>query len=1006
MAQRAQFIDLTRTYLPIDPAAMPETLSNSDAENAPEKRIPVMAYEGHNFMPTGQGYRSYFGLNASVDLEALPPTSLVDAIFVYQKQDYTNLIIALCSDGIYTNEGNASGQPWNKITDIPEPSTEANYKPWSYCVIGNTLYMYYQGAPNLWRIQIDSYQEILPDGTDGIFYGEYEITPLVPSFLNMAGQIGIFKAGGRLGFWDSDNAVSWSAFEDQLDFVPAIKTQANVTKFVDVVGRITRILQHGDGFIIYSTKSIVYVSKDLTNTLLWKTAVLSTNVGVAYARQIAMANPDTLHFAWTANGLVQVNEGKAEQIGTELYDYLKESSSPIFLSILQGRFLFLELMDGSFIGSPVDVYTSFFPATTLTLANATEARTILVSGAVNIPPITISQLFNALRAPTRDDALSRIASIDYGVAGKTWPTYSVGYIDTYQPPQIVGGYPPFTMLPPGTLTATIAGNASIIADPTLYQLHGGYNYLPDIPALTDAAYTSKINLMTNLMDSTLAGATPDSTTSNVVQGTPITVTNGEDTFGKALIAWQKERDWMKAFTDVLQTNINAYVPITDETVGLQSTTLRDAIIAGNGAPSDVVVATYYIPWEVVPEHYELKNHVLYMIQGIKSYKKIEVIKRTTQNAVTITAYQISTPEGSWDSAVPGAEEYIKHRPNGFFRPDAVFTSSGISAQANYFGIMYYNGTYYQYYGYVDSTNQGNLTATDWPKTGTSSVTTSYYTRETIISTDPDRMFYRAYVPEDGVALEDIRWYGSSWSVIWPTIGAGGYTIQQIQNEATGVYAGGGTYDATTGVWSYGDGTVNGFTLDGVTYTYAANPAVVIEFPAGAFLLQSGSASPAYPALTEAFVYDLNYKRWGKMKNNYQHLLDFTPINTLSSSLIPYSSFGVEGALLTAEGVLYSFDANPSSSYIKYGKIGMSRLGFTSLEEIHAQFRLDSTGTIEVESSLDGKYVDASLTKTASFSSTKLASLFDGPVGKWHNISLTGQYDLTYLEYRSFTQGRR
>jgi hypothetical protein len=143
-----------------------------------------------------------------------------------------------------------------------------------------------------------------------------------------------------------------------------------------------------------------------------------------------------------------------------------------------------------------------------------------------------------------------------------------------------------------------------------------------------------------------------------------------------------------------------------------------------------------------------------------------------------------------------------------------------------------------------------------------------------------------------------------------------------------------------------------------------------------------------------------------MQQVYSHLLDFTPINTLSSRLIPYTSFGVEAALLAADGFLYSFDADPLSSELKWGKIGLTRLGETSIEEVIAQFSLSSTGFLSTETSLDGKSISPSLSYSVAFTNVRLAEWKKGVVGKWHNLVLTGQWDLTYLEYRAFNAGRR
>ena len=76
---------------------------------------------------------------------------------------------------------------------------------------------------------------------------------LLPSWI-WQDRWGIFRANGRLGFWDSANSVSWSSLFSFIDFTPSLETLAGFATFNDVLGRIVTIKASGSGFIIYSTK--------------------------------------------------------------------------------------------------------------------------------------------------------------------------------------------------------------------------------------------------------------------------------------------------------------------------------------------------------------------------------------------------------------------------------------------------------------------------------------------------------------------------------------------------------------------------------------------------------------------------------------------------------------------------------------------------------------------------------------------------------------------------------
>lgn len=293
MAQSAKYIDLTRTYLPIDPVTLTETSHATSGEDAPEQKLPVIAYEGYNFMPTPMGYRSYFGATSQLNVDDLAADC--DEIILFQLSDYSNLLIAFCDDGVYTKDPASSGA-WTQAIAASVASTDTAYLLWTWCVIENKMYIYRQAEATV--------STIAADGT---------IASFAPggSVINMAGQIGIYKAGGRLGFWDSSDTHSWSSYIDRTDFLPSITTLANVAvTFRQFVGRVVTVKACGKGFVIYGTKSILLVKQSTKgNALLWDDPiVLSNSAGISYFNQVAVANPDSVHFAWTTVGLARITE--------------------------------------------------------------------------------------------------------------------------------------------------------------------------------------------------------------------------------------------------------------------------------------------------------------------------------------------------------------------------------------------------------------------------------------------------------------------------------------------------------------------------------------------------------------------------------------------------------------------------------------------------------------------------------------------------------------------------
>lgn len=379
MAQQAKIIDVTRSYVPVDPKSFPQTMHATTQEDHPEERIPVIPYQGWNFLPTAYGYKSFFGLNSNLDVDAL--TSRCDELFIIQTETLHNILVALCEDGIWTKRGNVGGA-WSHDATLSIPAA-GSHKAWSYCVIANVLYCYRQEAAAYYKL-----------GTSNNWVAE----AVIPSILNMAGQIGIFRAGARLGFWDSDDSVAWSSLDDLTDFAPDLSTMAGEAKFNGVVGKIVTVKSEGDGFIIYATKSVVRVVRDFQSTNLWRTDVLLANAGIAYPFEVAVGPNDSTHFALTSIGLFKISAGQLENLIPAVIDYLTKSRQPIAIKFLQGRYLFFEIMDPNLIYGEVKFTQVTIPEQTFSIqqaVNIVESYTLLDTNGLSTD--NLAKLFGALQ---------------------------------------------------------------------------------------------------------------------------------------------------------------------------------------------------------------------------------------------------------------------------------------------------------------------------------------------------------------------------------------------------------------------------------------------------------------------------------------------------------------------------------------------------------------------------------------------------------------------------------
>lgn len=354
MSSRAKLVQINRSMIILDPATMPINLGHSGQEDAPEQSFPCLAYDGHNVLPTALGYQSYFSESTTLDIQGPLAELKVQHIFHYQTVNMRTISIALCEEGIYianASEG-TSRFDWQQAVGTGDLAQEGVRRVWTFCVISNKLYMYIQGYPVFFAlVNTAEYQDTnIPPGIGGDVFIEQRwyssavetgILQYRPNFLDLAGQVGIFKAGNRLGFWDSENAVAWSSATQVYDFIPSTTTFAGITTFTDVVGTITSIRQHGGGFLIYATRSITLVSPLTGSPERWSGRAIFSDVGVVFDTQVAVAQPDSIHYAITSGGLCRISNGSPEYLEVEVMDYVRKNNAIYGLSFIDSRWIFI-----------------------------------------------------------------------------------------------------------------------------------------------------------------------------------------------------------------------------------------------------------------------------------------------------------------------------------------------------------------------------------------------------------------------------------------------------------------------------------------------------------------------------------------------------------------------------------------------------------------------------------------------------------------------------------------
>jgi hypothetical protein len=179
------------------------------------------------------------------------------------------------------------------------------------------------------------------------------------------------------------------------------------------------------------------------------------------------------------------------------------------------------------------------------------------------------------------------------------------------------------------------------------------------------------------------------------------------------------------------------------------------------------------------------------------------------------------------------------------------------------------------------------------------------------------------------------------------------------------------------------------------------------FPGATFILQNGIPAPAYPTLVGSLVFDTQLKKWGKQAGEFTCLLQFSPINETNNEAIPYTNFGMDSGIVdAADKKIKLFTVNPEEGFMRYGKIALYRLGFTELLEVNINFRTPFTGDITVDGSIDDRNLEPMIQHVESFVNARNCNVKCHVNAMWHTLSISGNFDLQYMEFRGIMAARR
>ena len=992
--QSAKIIDITRSFIPVDPNSFPETLHATDKEDSPEHRIPVVPYMGHNFLPTAAGYKSFFGTNSHIDIEALEATAKPDHVFLFQTATYANIAVALCDTGIWIADTTTAGAAWEQIAPLIAPGADTFFE-WTFCTIKNRLYCFRSNNDTYYRISTDVEAE------NGL-----EITEFIPQFITATSQLGMFRLGARLAFWDGENAIAWSSPDELYNFAPSVITGANVTTFNSITGRIASIRPHGRHAVCYSSKGVILLQVEPSETFFVKAVPILENTGTAYAKQSVEGVPNTTHFCYTGTGIYKIESGKPELIVPEVFDYFKPyTSQPVYLKLLQGRYLAFEIMDANALNGVAQFSKEFIPSTSIVLEGFTPSSLDGVNAA-NPVDVNLCELMRAYDQGLFDEQTAAAAAAGVPPVGGRYPSSSVDpvyqcYIAqaTPMPAITTWGSTPCgsAKLGGGTWTPSPVSDFAklskwstdstnkVLKQGSAVWLDGKWTmerfvaYQSAIWKAQEESLQSYVDEIAARTEAPVTVVTPNTNSCSVVAPTvsPCTIGRWPTEYSNHQFGFNKCSFWLTRYataaSDVKNNvtdatacaNVSVTLPPTGYKIQIGGSPYNGTVYASEADCLAALVAVY-APSEVLmldlvgspPGNINASAGGNTAISS--AVHRFTVGGSSAANLITVAFYQAATGKVTAQAATfayPTLPQINESYPGGFY--DKTQTQSSVNLEVPVAGFG------------VGAVETGYCVLTGWNYT--------------------NLLGNQVFVPSGTCDIIADKYPGGS--------NTPGATDRQVPSDG-----------ARPELTNAADGTVCGIPYEepilAVGETAVTWPDETITYPDSAFTLQVGSIAPKFPTIVGSFVYDLHLKKWGKLKLDYKQLLDYSPINSESASPIAFANFGIIAGAFKADGLVYIFDDRPSDSQLTWGKIGYYRLGMTDLEEVRFDFASLSNGTVTVDLSMDGSAVGSDLSFATDFTNVKQVVVYPPYAGKWFNVTVSGKYDVVHLSVRGLHKGIR
>jgi hypothetical protein len=406
--------------------------------------------------------------------------------------------------------------------------------------------------------------------------------------------------------------------------------------------------------------------------------------------------------------------------------------------------------------------------------------------------------------------------------------------------------------------------------------------------------------------------------------------------------------------------------------------------------------------------------------------------RFTPNDFTISSIKVSGPDMTYINPlasaallalIPATATYNLWSET-FYRASATYVL-GVLPDTTSFSAIYHNALdNYNDTAWVSINNSGHIASNtvtpiyqDYVDTVTYIIgaavtaslgTTDFYATQVAygstlveVTSDPATVVVTGTTPIFPTGVSAITFFPPAWTGVetLKIIAASAYPPWHLSDGTLGIELIG---DPLTGAAGYPVGETCALNSAG-NYAGTEFGTTYSSFP---YVLQVGNPAPLYPTFSGALVLDLHLKKWGKVKAAFSTLTDLEAVNLANPSIVTEDDKGMTACIRYIDSTLRVFDDTPEDNILRYGKIGSYRLGMTDILETRVQFRDACTGTLTIDSSLDGRTIDATLQFSVNWTAVTVVEAYPDISARWHIVTLSGNYDLTGLEVRATLSGRR